>query len=62
MGNFIENVQILGIFGDMLSSTEFCIGTVPVLVTQCGGDKRAINKLDRIGSNNVSQKSLMSNK
>ncbi|CAJ2644129.1 unnamed protein product [Trifolium pratense] len=62
MGNFIENVQILGIFGDMLSSTEFCIGTVPVLVTQCGRDKRVFNKLDRVGSVNVSQKSLMSNK
>ncbi|GAU29414.1 hypothetical protein TSUD_149840 [Trifolium subterraneum] len=49
MGNFIENVQNLGIFGDMLSSTEFCIGTVPVLVTQCGGDKKVINKLDRLG-------------
>ncbi|PNY15436.1 cation H(+) antiporter 15-like protein, partial [Trifolium pratense] len=48
MGNFIENVQILGIFGDMLSSTEFCIGTVPVLVTQCGRDKRVFNKLDRV--------------
>ncbi|CAL5203011.1 unnamed protein product [Lathyrus oleraceus] len=62
MGNFIENVQILGIFGDMLSSTEFCIGMVPVLVTQCGGDKRVSNKLDRLGSVNVSQRSLMSNK
>lgn len=59
MGNFIENVQILGIFGDMLSSTEFCIGMVPVLVTQCGGDKRVnLNKLDRVGSVNVSQRSL----
>ncbi|XP_058781890.1 cation/H(+) antiporter 15-like [Vicia villosa] len=57
MGNFIENVQILGIFGDMLSSTEFCIGTVPVLVTQCGGDKRAM-RLDRVGSANVSEKSV----
>lgn len=60
MGNFIENVQILGLFGDMLSSTEFCIGMVPVLVTQCGGDKRVINKLDRVGSGSVtvSQMSL----
>ncbi|CAL5203010.1 unnamed protein product [Lathyrus oleraceus] len=57
MGNFIENVQILGIYGDMLSSTEFCIGMVPVLVTQCGGDKRAM-RFDRVGSNNVSEKSL----
>ncbi|CAK8566437.1 unnamed protein product [Lathyrus sativus] len=57
MGNFIENVQILGIFGDMLSSTEFCIGMVPVLVTQCGGDKRAM-RLDRVGSNNVSERSV----
>jgi len=62
MGNFIENVQILGILGDMLSSTEFCIGMVPVLVTQCGGDKRVINKLDRVGSGsvNVSQISVRS--
>ncbi|XP_058764627.1 cation/H(+) antiporter 15-like [Vicia villosa] len=63
MGNFIENVQILGIFGDMLSSTEFCIGMVPVLVTQCGGDKRGVStKLDRLGSVNISQRSLMFNK
>jgi len=59
MGNFIENVQILGIFGDMLSSTEFCIGMVPVLVTQCGGDKRVNNKLDRVDSGSVTV-SLMS--
>ncbi|KAL5076688.1 hypothetical protein RYX36_015672 [Vicia faba] len=57
MGNFIENAQILGIFGDMLSSTDFCIGMVPVLVTQCGGDKRAM-KFDRVGSANVSEKSI----
>ncbi|CAK8566438.1 unnamed protein product [Lathyrus sativus] len=62
MGNFIENVQILGILGDMLSSTEFCIGMVPVLVTQCGGDKRVSNNLDRLGSTNASQRSLMFNK
>ncbi|CAI8597383.1 unnamed protein product [Vicia faba] len=62
MGNFIENAQILGIFGDMLSSTEFCIGMVPVLVTQCGGDKRVSNKLDRLGSATASQMSLLFNK
>ncbi|XP_061375051.1 cation/H(+) antiporter 15-like [Gastrolobium bilobum] len=52
MANFIENTQILGIFGDMLSSTEFCIGMVPVLVTQCAGKR--VSMLDRVGSVNDS--------
>lgn len=57
MANFLENTEILGILGDMLTSTEFCIGMVPVLVTQCGG---YIGKtvLSRVGSVNVSQKSM----
>ncbi|KAK7311184.1 hypothetical protein RJT34_09153 [Clitoria ternatea] len=37
MSNFIENAEILGFFGDMLSSKDFCLGMVPVLVTRCAG-------------------------
>ena len=55
MAIFLENAKILGIYGDMLSSTEFCVGMVPVLVTQCGG--RKANQLDRVGSATVSQNS-----
>ncbi|KAK7387482.1 hypothetical protein VNO78_28320 [Psophocarpus tetragonolobus] len=58
MATFIENAKILGILGDMLSSMEFCIGMIPVLVTQCGGMKLNDKKFDSIGSINVSQKSL----
>jgi len=57
MGTFIENAAILGILGDMLSSTEFCIGMIPVLVTQCGG-VRLNSKLDKVPSTNLSQRSL----
>ncbi|KAI9110809.1 hypothetical protein K1719_018247 [Acacia pycnantha] len=32
MSNLMENVETLGIVGDMLASTEFCNGMVPVLV------------------------------
>lgn len=39
MSNFIENVERLGMVGDMLASTEFCDGKVPVLVMQCGKGK-----------------------
>ncbi|KAK7311182.1 hypothetical protein RJT34_09151 [Clitoria ternatea] len=56
MSNFIENAETLGIFGDLLSSREFCLGMVPVLVTQCGG--KGVNKLDRLGSGNLSKISL----
>ncbi|KAK7311187.1 hypothetical protein RJT34_09156 [Clitoria ternatea] len=56
MSNFIENAETLGIFGDLLSSREFCLGMVPVLVTQCGG--KGVNKLDRLGSGNISKISL----
>ncbi|XP_054794797.1 cation/H(+) antiporter 15-like [Prosopis cineraria] len=35
MCNFMENVETLGIIGDMLASTEFCNGMVPVLVMRC---------------------------
>ena len=61
MTTFMENADALGILGDMLSSVEFCMGMVPVLVTQCGGVKissSSNNKLDRVGSVNVSQKRL----
>lgn len=59
MATFIENAEILGILGDMLSSTEFCIGMVPVLVTQCRGMKiNCSYKLDRLGSVSASQTSL----
>lgn len=51
MGSFIENDDILGILGDMLSSTEFGMGMVPVLVTRCGGDREC--KLEREGSINI---------
>ncbi|KAJ1417722.1 Sodium/solute symporter superfamily [Sesbania bispinosa] len=54
MAIFLENAENLGIFGDMLSSTDFCIGMVPVLVTQCGGDR--VNTIDRLGGNRVSIK------
>lgn len=57
MAIFIENAEILGMLGDMLSSTEFCIGMVPVLVTQCGADR--VHNLDRVGSvNNMSNKRI----
>lgn len=39
MSNFMDNAILLGVFGDMLASTEFCNGKVPILVLQCG-DKR----------------------
>ncbi|CAJ1858428.1 unnamed protein product [Sphenostylis stenocarpa] len=56
MGTFIENAAILGILGDLLSSNEFCVGMIPVLVTQCGGVNRS-GKLDGgTGSFNVSQR------
>lgn len=35
MCNFVENVETLGIVGDMLASTEFCNGMIPVLVVRC---------------------------
>ncbi|XP_029130891.1 cation/H(+) antiporter 15 isoform X2 [Cajanus cajan] len=58
MASFIENAGVLGILGDMLSSTDFCIGVVPVLVTQCGGMILNSTKLDRLGSANASQRSF----
>ncbi|KAJ1417723.1 Sodium/solute symporter superfamily [Sesbania bispinosa] len=36
MSNFMDNAKQLGIFGDMLASTEFCNGRASVLVMQCG--------------------------
>lgn len=36
MSNFMEDVETLGVIGDMLSSAEFCNGMVPVLVLRCG--------------------------
>ncbi|ESW35577.1 hypothetical protein PHAVU_001G246500 [Phaseolus vulgaris] len=63
MATFIENAAVLGILGDMLSSTEFCIGMIPVLVTQCGGVKlTSSNKLDKISSTNLSLKSFSDTK
>ncbi|KAK7281198.1 hypothetical protein RIF29_08970 [Crotalaria pallida] len=35
MSNFMDNTEQLGIVGDMLVSTEFCNGIIPVLVLQC---------------------------
>ncbi|OIV97438.1 hypothetical protein TanjilG_16199 [Lupinus angustifolius] len=59
MAIFIENAETLGMLGDMLSSTEFCMGMVPVLVTQCGGvGESVVPKLCRIASATVSQKSM----
>ncbi|KAF1870480.1 hypothetical protein Lal_00003686 [Lupinus albus] len=60
MAILIENAETLGMLGDMLSSTEFCKGMVPVLVTQCGGVGESVvhNKLSRLGSTTVSQKSI----
>ncbi|KAK7395690.1 hypothetical protein VNO78_16256 [Psophocarpus tetragonolobus] len=62
METFIENAQILGILGDMLSSAEFCMGLIPVLVTQCGGVSVNSNKLDKLDSIDVSHRSLLSTK
>ncbi|XP_027337558.1 cation/H(+) antiporter 15-like [Abrus precatorius] len=62
MANFIENAESLGIVGDMLSSTEFCIGVIPVLVIQCGGERVSSSKLDSLGSINASQKSSLVDK
>jgi len=58
MGTLIENAAVLGILGDMLSSREFCLGMIPVLVTQCGGVRRNAKKIDKVHSTNLSQKSF----
>lgn len=47
--SLMENVETLGMFGDMLASAEFCDGMVPVLVTQCGGT-RIGSWLNKLGS------------
>ncbi|KAK7281086.1 hypothetical protein RIF29_08775 [Crotalaria pallida] len=62
MANFMENVENLGILGDMLASTEFCMGVVPVLVTQCGGIRHMhVKQLSRVCSAAASQRSLSLN-
>ncbi|XP_028778847.1 cation/H(+) antiporter 15-like [Neltuma alba] len=45
MCNFMENVETLGIVGDMLASTEFCNGMVPILVM-----RSAVQQLKRNNS------------
>lgn len=40
MSNLMDNADQLRIFGDMLASNEFCNGQAPVLVMQCGNEKR----------------------
>ena len=50
MANFIENAEMLGMFGDMLASQEFCNGMVPVLVVQCGGKRKVEVDADRMWS------------
>lgn len=42
----------LGILGDMLASNEFCNGKVPVLVMQCGDEKR-VKQLEKVGHNQL---------
>ncbi|WJX38517.1 hypothetical protein P8452_26170 [Trifolium repens] len=46
MSNFMDNANLLGIFGDMLVSTEFCNGGVPVLVLQCG--EKRVKQCDKL--------------
>jgi hypothetical protein len=46
MSNFLDNANLLGIFGDMLVSTEFCNGGVPVLVLQCG--EKRVKQCDKL--------------
>ncbi|CAL0320343.1 unnamed protein product [Lupinus luteus] len=48
MSNFMDNADQLGIVGDMLASTEFCSGMVPILVLQCGENE--VKKIERLGS------------
>lgn len=48
MTNFMENANLLGVFGEMLSSTEFCNGKVPILVLQCGEKK--VNHFGKLSS------------
>ncbi|KAE9608054.1 putative cation/H+ exchanger, rossmann-like alpha/beta/alpha sandwich [Lupinus albus] len=48
MSNFMDNVDQLGIVGDMLASTEFCSGKVPILVLQCGENQ--VKQIERLGS------------
>lgn len=52
----IENAAILGILGDMLSSPGFCLGMIPVLVTQCGEVRRNTKRIDKLPSTHLSQK------
>ncbi|XP_028213890.1 cation/H(+) antiporter 15-like [Glycine soja] len=47
MSNFMDNADQLGILGDMLASNEFCNGKVPVLVMQCGDEKR-VKQLEKV--------------
>lgn len=52
MSNFMDNADQLGILGDMLASNEFCNGKVPVLVMQCGDEKR-VKQLEKVGHNQL---------
>ncbi|XP_019416343.1 PREDICTED: cation/H(+) antiporter 15-like [Lupinus angustifolius] len=47
MSNFMDNADQLGIVGDMLASTEFCSGMVPILVLQCGENHE--KQIERLG-------------
>ncbi|KAI4306890.1 hypothetical protein L6164_030130 [Bauhinia variegata] len=47
MCSLIENAETLGMYGDMLASTEFCNGMVSVLVLQCGGTRAGGKKKDK---------------
>ena len=61
MTNFMENANLLGVFGEMLSSTEFCDGKVPILVLQCG--EKRVNHFGKLSSrgNDVSHRRKFSN-
>ncbi|KAF7808503.1 cation/H(+) antiporter 15-like [Senna tora] len=50
--NFFENAEMLGLFGDMLSSTEFCNGMVPVLVVH-SGENKVKQQQRRVGNNQL---------
>lgn len=48
MSNFMDNAILLGVFGDMLASTEFCNGKVPILVLQCG--EKRVKQFEKVVS------------
>lgn len=56
MCNLMENVETLGIVGDMLASTEFCNGMIPVLVMR--SPSQQLKRSNSLNSIAVSQTSF----